>query len=329
MAGEDEPVLVVVDDAPWVDTASLEALRFAARRLDADRVGFLFAARGDLAGPFATQLDSLPVGGLDTTEAVGLVNEFARFGSRGRSPARSPRPAVGIRSGSGRRRASLPGPDVGRGATDGPVPRAGERAGSIRAARTESSRPGPASARLARADEHAPPPVMQRALSDLGIDESAIQAAIDCGLAHMEAGRPRFSHPLAPAAALAVADPAQRRLAHEALARAWDDAGESERATWHRAESGDGPDAHVSSALAAVARAARARGAPGAAAAAWRRAVETRRTRIRRCRCAWSGRAISPRRAARPRRSSSSTRSSTVDAPRSCARTPRSCTASC
>ena len=40
MAAEDAPVLVVVDDAPWVDAASLEALRFAARRLDADRVGF-------------------------------------------------------------------------------------------------------------------------------------------------------------------------------------------------------------------------------------------------------------------------------------------------
>ena len=49
MAAEDAPVLVVVDDAPWVDAASLEALRFAARRLDADRVGFVFAARSELA----------------------------------------------------------------------------------------------------------------------------------------------------------------------------------------------------------------------------------------------------------------------------------------
>ena len=51
MAAEDAPVLVVVDDAPWVDAASLEALRFAARRLDADRVGFLFAARTESAAP--------------------------------------------------------------------------------------------------------------------------------------------------------------------------------------------------------------------------------------------------------------------------------------
>src|SRR3954464_2440429 len=58
MAAEDAPVLVIVDAAPWVDAASLEALRFAARRLHADRVGFLFAARSELAG-----VDSLIVGG--------------------------------------------------------------------------------------------------------------------------------------------------------------------------------------------------------------------------------------------------------------------------
>jgi hypothetical protein len=81
MAAEDAPVLVVVDDAPWVDAASLEALRFAARRLDADRVGFLFASRSELAAPLLDAgLESLKVAGLDTAEAVGLVNEFA--GSR-------------------------------------------------------------------------------------------------------------------------------------------------------------------------------------------------------------------------------------------------------
>jgi hypothetical protein len=72
LAAEDAPVLVVVDDAQWVDAASLDALRFAARRLDADRVGFVFAARSELAAPFA-DLDSLTVGGLNTAEAVAPV----------------------------------------------------------------------------------------------------------------------------------------------------------------------------------------------------------------------------------------------------------------
>ena len=108
-----------------------------------------------------------------------------------------------------------------------------------------------------------------------GSPGAQIQTAIDCGLAHLEADGPRFSHPLARAAALEVGESAQRRLAHEALARAWSEAGDPERAAWHLAEGGDGPDAHVSFALAGVARAARARGAPGAAAEAWQRAIET------------------------------------------------------
>ena len=64
LAAEDGPVLVVVDDAPWVDAASLEAMRFAARRLHADRVGFLFAARPESAAPFTDSgIDKLEVGG--------------------------------------------------------------------------------------------------------------------------------------------------------------------------------------------------------------------------------------------------------------------------
>jgi DNA-binding CsgD family transcriptional regulator len=271
MAAEDVPVLVVVDDAPWVDAASLEALRFAARRLDADRVGFLFAARDELAAPFAS-VDSLAVGGLDTTEAVGLVNEFAT------SPVAAPVARTLAQAGRGdplwlREAARDLSPDQLSGAaplTDRFRAPVNVREQFERLALSLPARVRQALAVLA-ADEQAPAEVMQPALIDLGVDERAI----DCGLVHMEAGRPRFSHPLALAAALAVADPAQRRLAHEALARAWDDVGESERATWHRAASGDGPDAHVSSALASVAQAARARGAPGAAAAAWRRAFET------------------------------------------------------
>ncbi len=78
LAAEDAPLLVVVDDAPWVDAESLEALRFAALRLHADRVGFLFAARSESAASFTDGgMDALAVGGLDTAEAVALIDEFA------------------------------------------------------------------------------------------------------------------------------------------------------------------------------------------------------------------------------------------------------------
>ena len=44
-AAEEMPVLVLVDDAHWLDDASRDALLFAARRLAADPVAFLFATR--------------------------------------------------------------------------------------------------------------------------------------------------------------------------------------------------------------------------------------------------------------------------------------------
>src|SRR5215472_14857501 len=51
-AGE-RPLICVVDDEQWLDRASVQALGFAARRLGADPVGLVFAARepaAELAG---------------------------------------------------------------------------------------------------------------------------------------------------------------------------------------------------------------------------------------------------------------------------------------
>lgn len=44
-AAEDRPLLLVVDDAQWIDAASGRALSFAVRRLLADRVAFVVARR--------------------------------------------------------------------------------------------------------------------------------------------------------------------------------------------------------------------------------------------------------------------------------------------
>jgi AAA ATPase domain len=70
VAGE-RPLICVVDDEQWLDRASAQALGFAARRLGADPVGLVFAARepgSELAG-----LSELEVDGLRDDDARALL----------------------------------------------------------------------------------------------------------------------------------------------------------------------------------------------------------------------------------------------------------------
>ncbi|HVL61874.1 MAG TPA: ATP-binding protein, partial [Microbacterium sp.] len=64
-AAEEQPLLCVIDDAQWVDGDSAQALTFAARRLHAERIAIVFAAR---EGEFdAAALPELSLKPLDTT----------------------------------------------------------------------------------------------------------------------------------------------------------------------------------------------------------------------------------------------------------------------
>src|ERR1700730_12898 len=69
-AGE-RPLLCVVDDAQWLDRASAQALGFAARRLAADPVGLVFAAR--VPGQDVAGLPELLVEGLADGDARALL----------------------------------------------------------------------------------------------------------------------------------------------------------------------------------------------------------------------------------------------------------------
>src|SRR6266704_3625793 len=69
----DGPLLCLADDAHWLDRSSAEALVFAARRLDAEGIAVIFAAR-DHDAPFpAPGLPVLRLGGLDAAAAAALL----------------------------------------------------------------------------------------------------------------------------------------------------------------------------------------------------------------------------------------------------------------
>jgi hypothetical protein len=84
-AAEHQPVLVVVDDAQWLDDASAAALRFVARRIAVDRVAVLWAARENDARSFdTTDLPTLKLSGLGLASASAVL--FEQRGDRLRAP---------------------------------------------------------------------------------------------------------------------------------------------------------------------------------------------------------------------------------------------------
>ena len=78
-AAETAPVLCVVDDAHWLDTASRDALLFAARRLTDERVAVVLTARATSGSSFdPAGIDTLVLGGLDEEAASTVLAERSR-----------------------------------------------------------------------------------------------------------------------------------------------------------------------------------------------------------------------------------------------------------
>ena len=78
-AGNERPVLCVIDDAQWLDQESLAVFTFVARRLDADRVAVIFAVRDPSDRVVALEdLPTLELGGLDLAAARALLDTVAQ-----------------------------------------------------------------------------------------------------------------------------------------------------------------------------------------------------------------------------------------------------------
>jgi DNA-binding CsgD family transcriptional regulator len=266
-AGE-RPLVCVVDDQQWLDRASAQALGFAARRLAADPVGLVFAAR--VPGVDVAGLPELVVEGLAENDARALL-ESVLTGLTGPLDARVRDRIIADTHGNplalleltrGLTPAELTG---GFGVSDA-VPLDGRIEESFRRQLEALPAQTRRLVQLAAADPSGDPVLVWRAAGRLAIGAGAAGPAEEAGLAEFGA-RVRFRHPLVRSAAYRSASVQTRQELHGALAEATDPAADPDRRAWHRAEAAPGPDEDVAAELELCAGQAQRRGGLAAAAA--------------------------------------------------------------
>jgi DNA-binding CsgD family transcriptional regulator len=277
---EEHPLVCLVEDEQWLDHASAQVLAFVARRLVAESVGLVFAARvpsGELAG-----LPELVVEGLPEADARALL-DAALTGPldaqvRDRILAETGGNPLALLE---LPRGLAPAELAGGFALPSAVPLAASIQESFRR-RLEALPEQTRSLLLVAAAEPIGDPVLVwRAAERLGIGTQAAAPAAEAGLLEVGA-RVRFWHPLVRSAAYRSASLQQRQQVHRALAEVTDPALDPDRRAWHWAHAAPGPDEDVAAELERSAGRAQARGGLAAAAAFLQRSVALTRDPARR-----------------------------------------------
>jgi len=252
------PLVVAVDDAQWLDSPSARVLSFAVRRLDAEAIGFVAAARVGTT-PALLRFDraadparhqTILVGALSVAALHELLKERT-----GRSLSRPTMVKIaGLCGGNPfyalEIAAALPDRPLHAGHL--PVP---ESLTELLVARVGKL---PAATRRALLVAAA----LSQPTTDL-VDLRALGAAQQVGIVSIERGRVKFAHPLLASAVYEQADDLERQSLHRRLAHV---VIEPEERARHAALSTTKPDAGIARDLEGAALLARLRGAPGAAA---------------------------------------------------------------
>ena len=279
---DDRPLLCLVDDEQWLDRASAQVLAFVARRLGAESVAIVFAAR-----VLSSQLLGLPelvVSGLANADARALLDTVltAPLDSEVRDQIVAEthgNPLALVELPRGLTSLELAG---GFGLLD-----AGPFVGTIEESfrRRLDALPEPTRRLLllAAVETAGDAALVWRAAALLGIDADAAAPAAEADLAELGA-RMRFRHPLVRSAAYRSATLQDRQAVHHALAEVTDPDVNADRRAWHRAHAAPGPDEDVAAELERSAGRAQARGGLAAAAAFLERATMLTLDRAQRAR---------------------------------------------
>jgi DNA-binding CsgD family transcriptional regulator len=279
---EERPLLCMVDDAQWLDRSSAQVLAFAARRLLAEPVGLIFAAREP--GEHLQALPDLEVPGLRDQYARALLQSVVRWPLdeqvRERILAETKgNPLALLELPRGLSPTQLAG---GFG-----VPSQLPLSGRIEESFLRRVEALPEATWLmvliAAAEPAGDPALLRNAAAQLGLSADAVVSAEAEGLLAI-GGHVAFRHPLVRSAIYGASSPGDRRKVHGALALATDPDLDPDRRAWHRAQAAIGPDEAVAAELEQSAARAQRRGGLAAAAAFLERAVRLSLDRASRAR---------------------------------------------
>ncbi|HEX2588722.1 MAG TPA: AAA family ATPase [Gaiellales bacterium] len=269
--GDEQPRLAVVDDAQWLDRASVGVVTFLAHHLQAEGVALLIGVRsGD--GAFDPRgMDVIELEGLDRSAAAELARrsgvepavaerladvtggnplallelaaELTDEQRTGAEPLPEPVPVIGwAQHVFGRRIEGLP----------------------------QQTRRALVIAAAAGGEDML---LLGRALAADGLTASDLEPAELAGLVSLQPGRFRFHHPLVASAAYHLASGPEVRSAHSAVAAAMVAEEDADARAWHRASAAIEPDASIAADMERAARGAAERGGHATAAKALHRAA--------------------------------------------------------
>jgi DNA-binding CsgD family transcriptional regulator len=278
------PVLLLVDDAHWLDSSSADVLAFVARRLDSEPIVLLAAVRDGHHSPLTgAGLRELFLDRLDGTAATALLHSYA--------PALTPPVRTRLlREAAGNPLALVELPiaadrRLGQGGLPPgwlPLTTRLEQAFTARM----SGLPWLTRTMLLVAslnDSADLAETIDAAAMITGVPVTAddLAPAVTVGLVEVDEAGVRFRHPLMRSAIYQGASISQRHAVHATLADVL--AGQPDRRLWHRAVSTTRPDEAIASELCAVAQRAQHRGCQLPAVTALEHAARLSENPVQRC----------------------------------------------
>ncbi|MFI5891104.1 AAA family ATPase [Actinoplanes sp. NPDC051513] len=270
-AAVERPVLLLADDAQWMDPASQQVLAFVARRVASDRIVLLATNRESEPGFLLdATIPSMGIAPLDPESAARLLDVVA-----GRLDPDIRSLLLDAACGNPLALLELPrAVHVYANARPGQLPLTARLEDSFLARIGEFgavTRTLLEVAALNDSDDVAEIAAAVDLLSG-GDIAPALDPAVSAGLIAVDGTAVRFRHPLIRSAILQRLGPDQRRACHAALASVI--AGRPDRAVWHRAAAALRPDATLAVELERHAERAIERGAPANAVRALERAAQ-------------------------------------------------------